>query len=61
MVFTARPLLGGLFSNLDTRYPAYFGYEFIKRHPYFMPGFVSSGIAFSSLIFVYFFLDEVGV
>ncbi|KAJ7908885.1 major facilitator superfamily domain-containing protein [Mycena leptocephala] len=52
------PLLGGLFSNLDTRYPAYFGYEFIKRHPYFMPGFVSSGIAFSSLIFVYFFLDE---
>jgi hypothetical protein len=54
-----RPLVGGFFSNLDTRYPASFGYEFIKHHPYFMPGFVSSCIAFLGLLFVYFCLDEV--
>ncbi|KAJ7871414.1 major facilitator superfamily domain-containing protein [Mycena olivaceomarginata] len=52
------PLVGGFFSNLDTRYPASSGYEFIKHHPYFMPGFVSSCIAFLGLLFVYFCLDE---
>ncbi|KAJ7043197.1 major facilitator superfamily domain-containing protein [Mycena alexandri] len=52
------PLLGGLLSNLDTRYPAYFGFEIIKAHPYFAPGVVSACIAFLGLVFVYFFLDE---
>ncbi|KAJ7110722.1 major facilitator superfamily domain-containing protein [Mycena crocata] len=52
------PLLGGLFSTLDTRFPAYFDYEFIARHPCFMPGLMSSFIALLGLISVYLVLDE---
>ncbi|KAJ7724068.1 major facilitator superfamily domain-containing protein [Mycena maculata] len=53
------PLLGGLFSDLDTRYPRSFGhFEFIKMHPYFIPGLISSVIASLGLLSVYFFLEE---
>jgi MFS family permease len=42
---TLGPLIGGFFSNLATKYPAYFGYGFLESYPYFPPGFVCACLA----------------
>ncbi|KAJ7273203.1 major facilitator superfamily domain-containing protein [Mycena rebaudengoi] len=55
---TIGPLLGGLFSNLGTKYPRYFGYDFILAYPYFMPGFVCSLLVMVGFSLSYWYLEE---
>ncbi|KAJ7136766.1 major facilitator superfamily domain-containing protein [Mycena epipterygia] len=52
-------LIGGFFSNLATKYPKYFGFSFLKAHPYFPPGFICSLVALTGFSMTYFFLEEV--
>ncbi|KAJ7093235.1 major facilitator superfamily domain-containing protein [Mycena epipterygia] len=55
---TIGPLIGGSFSNLGTKYPKYFGFDFILAYPYFMPNFVSFLLVLLSLSLAYLFLEE---
>ncbi|KAJ7470281.1 major facilitator superfamily domain-containing protein [Mycena latifolia] len=55
---TIGPLIGGLFSNLGTKYPEYFGYDLILFHPYFVPNFVCSLLVMVGFGLAYFFLEE---
>lgn len=34
---TVGPLIGGYFSHPAERFPAVFGYEFLRNYPYFLP------------------------
>ncbi|KAF7359339.1 MFS domain-containing protein [Mycena sanguinolenta] len=55
---TIGPLIGGSFSNLGTKYPEYWGYEFIISHPYFMPNLVCSVLVVTGLCLSYIYLEE---
>ncbi|KAJ7684667.1 major facilitator superfamily domain-containing protein [Mycena polygramma] len=55
---TIGPLIGGSFSNLGTKYPAFWGYDFILAHPYFMPNLVCSLLVMVALVLAYFYLEE---
>ncbi|KAJ6500492.1 major facilitator superfamily domain-containing protein [Mycena sanguinolenta] len=55
---TIGPLIGGSFSNLGTKYPEYWGYEFIISHPYFMPNLVCSVLVVIGLSLSYIYLQE---
>ncbi|KAF7359338.1 MFS domain-containing protein [Mycena sanguinolenta] len=55
---TIGPLIGGSFSNLGTKYPEYWGYEFIISHPYFMPNLVCSGLVVIGFCLSYMYLQE---
>ncbi|KAG9034984.1 hypothetical protein FRB95_012274 [Tulasnella sp. JGI-2019a] len=53
------PSIGGYLSHPSERYPAVFGqFQFLKRHPFFLPCFLSSVITLCSLICAIFFLEE---
>ncbi|KAG9035187.1 hypothetical protein FRB95_011921 [Tulasnella sp. JGI-2019a] len=53
------PLIGGNLSHPTERYPTIFGnVEFLVRHPFFLPCFVSSCISLCGILFSFFFLDE---
>ncbi|KAG9035199.1 hypothetical protein FRB95_011933 [Tulasnella sp. JGI-2019a] len=53
------PLIGGNLSHPAERYPSIFGdIQFLKRHPYFLPCFVSSSITIFSILIAIFFLEE---
>jgi len=55
---TIGPLIGGSFSNLGTKYPGYWGYDFILSHPYFMPNLVCAFIVVLGLFLSYIYLEE---
>ncbi|KAF9001902.1 major facilitator superfamily domain-containing protein [Cyathus striatus] len=52
------PLIGGTFSNVSAKYPAYFKSAFFRDYPYFFPGFLISLASLSVLVLCYFYLDE---
>ncbi|KDQ14750.1 hypothetical protein BOTBODRAFT_32505 [Botryobasidium botryosum FD-172 SS1] len=53
------PLIGGTFSNPVTRFPNVFGdIAFLKKHPYFLPCFISTSMTLTSITIGYFFLEE---
>ncbi|KAJ7197169.1 major facilitator superfamily domain-containing protein [Mycena pura] len=52
------PLIGGQLSNLGTKYPEYFGFDFILSHPYFMPNLVCALLVLLGLLLAYLFLEE---
>ncbi|KAG8863379.1 hypothetical protein FRB96_008871 [Tulasnella sp. 330] len=53
------PIIGGYLSHPAERYPAIFGdVEFLARHPFFLPCFVSSSITLCSVIVAFVFLEE---
>lgn len=54
-----RPLIGGSLENAATKYPNVFGYDFLRKYPYFLPSLVPAVLAISGVIFGYFFLEEV--
>lgn len=54
-----RPLIGGTFSNPAQKYPSWFGSYFFEAYPYFLPCFVVTCITLASIIWGYFYLDEV--
>jgi hypothetical protein len=56
---TVGPLVGGFFSNMATKYPDYFGFDFLEEHPYFMPGIICALLASLGFILTYLFLEEV--
>ncbi|KAF7295325.1 MFS domain-containing protein [Mycena indigotica] len=53
------PLIGGSLSNLGTKYPNIWGYDFVLAHPYFMPNFVCTVLVLLGLSLAYVFLEEV--
>ncbi|KAJ7724071.1 major facilitator superfamily domain-containing protein [Mycena maculata] len=55
---TIGPLIGGMASNLGTKYPEYFGYDFLLAYPYFMPNFVCALLVILGFVMAYFFLEE---
>ncbi|KAJ7771708.1 major facilitator superfamily domain-containing protein, partial [Mycena metata] len=55
---TIGPLIGGWFANLGTKYPKYWGYDFILAHPYFMPNLVCSLLVLAGFVLAYFYLEE---
>ncbi|KAJ6547074.1 major facilitator superfamily domain-containing protein [Mycena capillaripes] len=55
---TIGPLIGGSFSNLGTKYPEYWGYDFILAYPYFMPNLVCSLLVTVGLSLAYLYLEE---
>ncbi|KAJ7889955.1 major facilitator superfamily domain-containing protein [Mycena olivaceomarginata] len=55
---TVGPLIGGFFSNMATKYPDYFGFDFLEEHPYFMPGIICALLASLGFILTYLFLEE---
>ncbi|KAK7023954.1 MFS domain-containing protein [Favolaschia claudopus] len=55
---TIGPLIGGSFSNLGTKFPQLWGYDFILAHPYFMPNFVCALCVVVGLCLSYFYLEE---
>ncbi|KAG9006934.1 hypothetical protein FRB94_014769 [Tulasnella sp. JGI-2019a] len=53
------PLIGGHLSHPAERYPKIFGeFNFLVRHPYFLPCFVSSSITFCGILVAFLFLEE---
>ncbi|KAK0612137.1 major facilitator superfamily domain-containing protein [Immersiella caudata] len=53
------PVVGGAFASPATQYPGLFsGIEFLERHPYALPGFVTGLISFTGAITVALFLKE---
>ncbi|KAJ7197173.1 major facilitator superfamily domain-containing protein [Mycena pura] len=52
------PLIGGQLSNLGTKYPDYFGFDFILSHPYFIPNFTCCLLVLLGLLLAYIFLEE---
>jgi MFS family permease len=56
---TIGPLIGRFFSNLATKYPKYFGNNFLQEHPYFPPGLIAACVAMTGFTLTYFFLEEV--
>ncbi|KAJ7349215.1 major facilitator superfamily domain-containing protein, partial [Mycena albidolilacea] len=55
---TIGPLIGGSFSNLGTKYPGYWGYDFILSRPYFMPNLVCALLVVVGLVLSYTYLQE---
>ncbi|KAF7338684.1 MFS domain-containing protein [Mycena venus] len=55
---TIGPLIGGSFSNLGTKYPDYWKYDFILSHPYFMPNLVCALLVVVGLCLSYTYLEE---
>ncbi|KAJ7146081.1 major facilitator superfamily domain-containing protein [Mycena epipterygia] len=55
---TIGPFIGGLFSNLATKYPECFRYRLLESYPYLMPGFICASLAMLGFILTYFFLEE---
>ncbi|KAJ7079937.1 major facilitator superfamily domain-containing protein [Mycena belliarum] len=55
---TLGPLIGGFFSNLATKYPAYFGYRVLEAYPYFLPGLVCAVLAMLGFCLSYCYLEE---
>ncbi|PPQ70882.1 putative Psilocybin Transporter (PsiT) [Gymnopilus dilepis] len=56
--FAIGPLIGGTLEHAATKYPHIFGYEFLRKYPYFLPSFVPSCLAVLGVILGYFFLEE---
>ncbi|GJJ08256.1 hypothetical protein Clacol_002466 [Clathrus columnatus] len=52
------PLIGGTFSHPDIHWPQYFDNEWFRQHPYFLPCFIASSLAFISASFGMRFLEE---
>ncbi|KAJ7445713.1 major facilitator superfamily domain-containing protein [Mycena galericulata] len=55
---TFGPLIGGSLSNLGTKYPKYFAYDFLLSYPYFMPNFVCSLLVMFGFVLSFLFLEE---
>ncbi|KAF8184895.1 MFS general substrate transporter [Mycena galopus ATCC 62051] len=55
---TIGPLIGGSFSKLGTKYPEYWGYDFILSHPYLMPNLVCALLVVIGLSLAYIYLQE---
>ncbi|CAK5279462.1 unnamed protein product [Mycena citricolor] len=55
---TLGPLLGSQLSNLGTKYPAYWGYDFIIERPYLMPNVATSLVVVTGVFLAYLFLEE---
>ncbi|KAJ7632184.1 major facilitator superfamily domain-containing protein [Roridomyces roridus] len=55
---TIGPLIGGSLADLGTKYPEYFGNNFLLAYPYFMPNFVCALLAFVGFLLTFFFLEE---
>ncbi|PPQ98760.1 psilocybin transporter (PsiT) [Panaeolus cyanescens] len=56
--FAIGPLIGGTLEHAATKYPNLFGYEFLRRYPYFLPSFIPCCMAIVGVMFGYFFLQE---
>ncbi|EIW85420.1 MFS general substrate transporter [Coniophora puteana RWD-64-598 SS2] len=52
------PLIGGTFSHPADKFPALFGGDLWKTHPYFLPCLISSVIAVAGAFLGYVFLEE---
>ncbi|KAJ7074258.1 major facilitator superfamily domain-containing protein [Mycena amicta] len=52
------PLIGGQLSNLGTKFPDTWGFDFILRYPYFMPNLVCTVLVLFGLLLAYLFLEE---
>ncbi|KAJ7923367.1 major facilitator superfamily domain-containing protein [Mycena leptocephala] len=55
---TIGSLVGRFFSNLATKYPKYFGNNFLQEHPYFPPGVIAACVAMTGFTLTYCFLEE---
>nr|A0A286LF01.1 RecName: Full=Major facilitator-type transporter psiT2; AltName: Full=Psilocybin biosynthesis cluster transporter 2 [Psilocybe cyanescens]ASU62249.1 putative transporter [Psilocybe cyanescens] len=56
--FAIGPLIGGTLEHAATKYPNVFGYDFLRKYPYFLPSFVPCCLAVVGVTFGYFFLQE---
>ncbi|KAJ7197172.1 major facilitator superfamily domain-containing protein [Mycena pura] len=52
------PLIGGQLSDLGTKYPDYFGFDFILSHPYFIPNLTCCLLVLMGLLLAYIYLGE---
>lgn len=55
-----RPLLGGSLSHPAQRF-RWLDFDFLRDHPYFLPGFTSSALTSIAVLVGYFVLEEVGL
>lgn len=54
----AGPMIGGAFANAAEKYPAVFGYEFLRQYPYFMPCFITGSLGLVGFLLGWFSLEE---
>ncbi|EIM82631.1 MFS general substrate transporter [Stereum hirsutum FP-91666 SS1] len=55
---TVGPLIGGYFSHPAERFPAIFGFEFLKNYPYFLPCIVGSTFNLLAIVIGFLYLPE---
>ncbi|KAF7323649.1 MFS domain-containing protein [Mycena kentingensis (nom. inval.)] len=52
------PIIGVQLSNLGTKYPAYFSYQFLLKYPYFAPNAFCAILVLAAFVIAYLVLKE---